>query len=212
MMNNRMKTKNKKVQTGRRDFLKKAFSSCAICCLATIKVDGNNGENLVKGNEEHKFLADSGMSLQEVYNFAYKQWYIPAMKNLKDQIGQDCFIEMLKKSTDKIYSRGIDTDKDYSQNTLFSFSEQIKKSCENWKDRLTFEVLRQDENLFEIKFTECLWTKTFREANAADIGYAGICYGDYGITKSFNPKLQLDRNKTLMQGHDCCHFKWSMKD
>lgn len=207
-----MKTKIKKVQTGRREFLKKAFSSCAICCLAAIKVDGNNMENLAKGNEEHKFLADSGMSLQEVYNFAYKQWYIPAMKNLKDQIGQDRFIEMLEKSTDKIYKTDIDINKDYSMNTLKAFAKKIITASENMKDRLTFQVVRQDENLFEIKYTECLWAKTFREANAADIGYTGICYGDYGITKSFNPKLQLDREKTLMQGHDCCHFKWSMKD
>ncbi len=207
-----MKTKIKNVQTGRRDFLKKAFSSCAICCLTAIKVYGNNKKNLVNGNEEHKFLADSGMSLQEVYNFAYNQWYIPAMKNLKDQIGQDRFIEMLKKSTDKIYEIEIDVNKDYSMNTLKTFAKKIITASENMKDRLTFQVVRQDENLFEIKYTECLWAKTFREANAADIGYAGICYGDYGITKSFNPKLQLDRNKTLMQGHDCCHFKWSMKD
>jgi len=59
---------------------------------------------------------------------------------------------------------------------------------------------------------ECLWAKTFREADAGDIGYAGCCYGDYGMTKSFNPKLKLERNKTLMQGHDCCHFKWSMNE
>jgi hypothetical protein len=41
-------------------------------------------------------MKDSGMSHQAVYSFAFKRWYIPAMKNLKDQIGQDRFLEMLK--------------------------------------------------------------------------------------------------------------------
>ncbi len=207
---NRTKTKINNIQSGRREFLIKAFSSCAICCLPTLKVDANDMVNPSRKNEEHKFMADSGMSLLEVYNFAYKQWYIPAMQNLMDQIGQARFIEMLKKSTDQIYNPETNEKKDYSQNTLSFFAERTEKACINWKDRLTSEVLKKDENLFEIKFTECLWAKTFREANAADIGYAGICYGDYAMTKAFNPKLKLDRNKTLMQGNDCCHFKWSM--
>jgi hypothetical protein len=211
-MMNRIKTKIKNVKSGRREFLIKALSSCAICCLSTIDVNGSERGNPFEENEEHKFLADSGMSLQEVYNFAYKLWYIPTIQNLKDQIGQDRFIEMLKISVDKIYNPKKDKNKDYSQNTLSFFAERTENACKKWNDRLSFEVLRKDENLFEIKFTECLWAKTFREANAADIGYAGICYGDYSMTKFFNPKLKLDRNKTLMQGHDCCHFKWSMED
>ena len=210
MMNNTMKTKIKNVQTGRRDFLIKAFSSCAICCLAAIKIDGNNTENLVKGNEEHKFLADSGMSIQEVYNFAFKQWYIPAMKYLMAQIGKEKFIELLKKSSEMIYERHKESEINYDERTLLAWSNNIKEACKNWSDRLTFEILNDDEEVFEIKFTECLWAKTFREANASEIGYAGVCYQDYGMTKEFNPKLKLDRKTTLMQGNDCCHFKWLM--
>ena len=62
-----------------------------------------------------------------------------------------------------------------------------------------------------MKFTECLWAKTFREADASEIGYAGVCYQDYPMTKTFNPNLKLIRETTLMQGHDCCNFKWSME-
>jgi hypothetical protein len=77
--------------------------------------------------------------------------------------------------------------------------------------QVTYGGVKQIDDEFEIKFTECLWAKTFREADAGDIGYAGCCYQDYAMTKAFNPKMELIREKTLMQGADCCHFKWRMK-
>ena len=132
------------------------------------------------------------------------------MKNLMEEIGREELLEMLKRSSDKIQTPDNTENIDYRERTLKVFAENIKKGCENWKDRLTYEVVKEDENEFEMKFTECLWAKTFREANASEIGYAGVCYQDYGMTKAFNPKLKLDRKTTLMQGNDCCHFKWLM--
>ena len=99
-------------------------------------------------------------------------------------------------------------DINYDERTLSVWSTNIIEGCENWSERLTFEVLNDSQNVFEIKFTECLWAKTFREADASEIGYAGVCYQDYPMTKAFNPNLKLIRDKTLMQGQDCCHFKW----
>ena len=198
-------------QHNRRQFILKTFSSCALCCLATSSVFASSNKlSLAEKDKEHKFLLDSEMTLKEVYNFAYKQWYIPAMKNLMAQIGKEKFIELLKKSSEMLYESNKESEINYNERTLLVWSNNIKEACKNWSDRLTFEILNDDEEVFEIKFTECLWAKTFREANASEIGYAGVCYQDYGMTKAFNPKLKLDRKTTLMQGNDCCHFKWFM--
>jgi hypothetical protein len=195
----------------RREFLKKTFSSCAFCCFASPIVFANGRINPVDNIQKHKFELNSGMSMQEVYNFAYKGSYIPAMKNLMKQIGKEKFLDMLKTSSEMLHVTGKDAAINYNERTLTAFSNNMKKGCENYKDRLTYEVLTDNMNVLEIKFTECLWAKTFREADAADIGYAGICYQDYPSAKAYNPKLTLIREKTLMQGNDCCHFKWVME-
>ena len=196
----------------RRQFITKTLSSCALCCLApSIAVASGKTLLPIESVEEHKFLADSGMSLQEVYDFTYKFWYIPAMKNLAEQIGKEKLLEFLKESSVMQHRRDNESEINDAERTLRAWSNSIKEGCENWSDRLTFEILRDDDNLFEIKFSECLWAKTFREAKAPEIGYAGVCYQDYGETKAFNPKLKLERNKTLMEGDDCCHFKWTME-
>ena len=58
----------------------------------------------------------------------------------------------------------------------------------------------------------CLVAKTFREADAADIGYAAICYADFSVANAFNPEIVLTRNKCLMNGDDCCLFEYDLDD
>jgi hypothetical protein len=77
-----------------------------------------------------------------------------------------------------------------------------------WQHALTTEIVEDEEKAFEIKVTECLWAKTFREAQASDIGYATICYQDYAMSQGFSPKLKMIRTKTLMQGHEYCNHRW----
>jgi hypothetical protein len=207
-----MKTKNNSPKPNRREFLLRSFSSCALCCMAATGLTAAKMKPVAfLSDDDHKFLQDSGMSIQQVYNFAYKGWYIPAMKNLMEEIGREKFLEMLRRSSDKIQTPVNKGNIDYKERTMKIFAEGIKKACENWKNRLTFKVISESENEFEMEFTECLWAKTFREAGAEDIGYAGCCHQDYASAKAFNPDLELVREKTLMQGGDCCHFKWKMK-
>jgi len=33
----------------------------------------------------------------------------------------------------------------------------------------------------------------------------------HGIFHGFNPKVKLDRPKTLMQGGDSCQFRWTLE-
>ena len=197
------------IKNGRRDFILKSFSSCALCCFAAPNLFGSDKKlHPIASDQQHKFESDSGMSNQDAYNFAFKEFYIPAMKNLMEQIGREKFLDMLKTSSEMSQLPDENADINYDERTLSVWSTNIIEGCENWSERLTFEVLNDSQNVFEIKFTECLWAKTFREADASEIGFAGVCYQDYPMTKAFNPNIKLIRDKTLMQGQDCCHFKW----
>lgn len=158
-------------ETSRRQFLFKSISTCALSCLGGAQLLANKNFS-ANGDDTKRFQQDSKMTLEQVYNFCYKRWYIPAMQNLMNQIGKEQFLEMLKKSSDMFYESSQKTDINYQERTLTVFANNTIKACENWKDRLTFEILNNSEELFEIRFTECLWAKTFREAKASDIGYA----------------------------------------
>ena len=200
------------IRNDRREFLRKTFSSCAFCCFAAPVAFGSDENNPFSLNQKHKFESDSGMTMQQVFNFAFKGNYIPVMKNLMKQIGKEKFIEMLKKSSEILYETKKDAEINYNERTLTAFADDLRKEAEGfYKLRATFEFLKSDEHFLETRTTECLWAKTFREANAAEIGFAAFCYQDYPWAKAYNPKLTFIRDKTLMQGDAYCNNKWVME-
>ncbi len=146
--------------------------------------------------DQNNFQKDSGMSYEQVFNFAYRDFLIPQLIATANQTGREKFVKMLKTATEKVYSRP-ETMKNINSNLPEQF----------WSNVLKQEILESppDSNVFKV--TECLWAKTFREAGAADIGYAMFCYGDYANGRLNN--LKLERETTLMEGHDCCYFKWT---
>ena len=64
------------------------------------------------------------------------------------------------------------------------------------------------ENSRSVKTVGCLFADTWRSWGASDVGYAYNCSTDFPTTKALSPKLRLERIKTLMQGDDCCDFKF----
>ena len=73
-----MKIEHNLLKPNRREFLLRSFSSCALCCMAASGLTAAKMKaDAFLSDEDHKFLQDSGMSMQQVYDFAFKQWYIP---------------------------------------------------------------------------------------------------------------------------------------
>jgi hypothetical protein len=58
----------------------------------------------------------------------------------------------------------------------------------------------------------CLWADVFKDLDATDLGKIMLCDTDFPSTKAFNPRLRLERTKTIMQGDDCCNFVYHWDD
>jgi hypothetical protein len=130
------------------------------------------------------------------------------LKWLGAEIGEDKILAHIKKwieNTNKIKETHLNYD-------MKKFAEVMKKPDTFYDHVTTYEIVEESEQSFEIKITECLWAKVFREANAPSIGYLYKCYPDNFKIKYFNPKLKLVRTKTLMQGDDCCDHRFILDD
>jgi hypothetical protein len=165
--------------------------------------------------DKHKFQADSGMTFEEVYEFAFKTNFIPTLKWLGDELQFDDFIETLKRARSKVAlqqgqgaaeSLPINDFAAYKGFVLTLWSDRL------WKHALTLDVTEETDEALEIKVTECLWAKTFRANGAADIGYAAICHPDFAHAQGFNPKISMTRTKCLMQGDVCCNHRWAWEE
>ena len=164
--------------------------------------------------EQHRFQADTNNTYEQLFNFTFKNWYIRYMKGLEVEIGKEKFLDMLKKVGWTLYQESTkknfrDLKKRDVESLIDNFWAPMQKS-RLWSHTIPVDIIKKSPSEGIIKMPECLVAKTFREADAADIGYAAICYADFSVANAFNPEITLTRNKCLMNGDDCCLFEYAL--
>ena len=161
-----------------------------------------SGTKSQEESEKHKFQNELSQTYEDAFRWRF-DYYTNIMQRFADYLSRDRLLELIQCAVDENNKR-IATDN--PEHSLASFVEYGKKAYENM---MTYEIIEETDKVYEMKVTECLWAKTFRDQNAADIGYATICHGDFSEARAYHPKLKLGRTKTLMQGHDCCNHRWT---
>jgi len=79
----------------------------------------------------------------------------------------------------------------------------------NYDKALTLEITEDTDKVFELRITECVWAKVYRDAGLGGrIGHAAVCNMDYYWPPAFNPDFKMVRDKTLMQGHEHCNHRY----
>jgi len=76
---------------------------------------------------------------------------------------------------------------------------------------LVFDIVESTDTVHELRVTECLWAQAWRDAGAGAEGFAAVCHGDYTFAKAFNPRIEMVRDKTLMQGDAYCNHRYLLK-
>ncbi len=202
-----------KPASGRRAFLQAALPGAAVLCLGgrCLLNAAQAQEAAPKAAAKHKFLEDAHINFAQIFGFAYANT-IPLWRGLEAEIGKDKLYATIKKINDAgakaemagmAKARGLSTLADYVKPFLNPNGLYAKV--------LTFDVVENTPKAVEFKVSECLWAKTFREAEAGDLGYVLVCDSDYAAAEGFNPKLRMIRTKTLMQGHDLCNHRYVLE-
>ena len=205
-----MNGRESRLLSGRRSFLKTVVPGGALLCIGgRCLLDAAQFEGKTKpAAQEHKFLEDSGMSFAEVFKRVHAN-RLPLMRGLEQEIGREKLHEMMKRIIDQnARTRAAESAKKAGKNDLATYTQDLRKPDRYWQNVLTFEIIEDTPQAFEVKVTECLWAKTYLDAGAAALGYILSCYGDYGSAEGFNPKMRMIRTKTLMQGNDCCNHRY----
>jgi hypothetical protein len=197
----------------RREFLRKAIPAGAVCagCPGLWKLDllaGVDGG----GQEVHKFLQDAGMTFEQAFQFAYSSTLVPYLRGFGKDMDPEEFLAQLKElSSERARAMFSGFARQVPNNDLATFTAPYVDPNSRNAQVLTIEIVESTEDVCEFRVTECLWTKTFIDAGAADLGLACICHPDYAAIEAFNPEYEMVRDKTLMEGHDCCNHRYRRK-
>jgi hypothetical protein len=191
--------------TPRRSFLA-AVSAAPICALAGCRLARAAAQAMPAEGSKNKFRDNSDMSFEQVFRFGFRP-FVGILRVLSAQPGYEHLLEVLPQVSSQLFAENTRRRKTVDR-SLETFVGYLRTPDRFWKNVLTTEIIEATPSAFAIKVTECLWARTFREVDAADIGYACICHPDFASATAFNPKLRMERTKTLMQGHDYCNHKW----
>ncbi len=158
----------------------------------------------------HSWTEKADVTWEEIFRLAYQKDLIPLLKELGGQLGREKFVEMLRQASDEVVRKKM-AGRPPAVRDLVTFAASMKNMPPIIQHALEAEIVEQSPEAFEYRVRKCLWAKVFRDEDAADIGYAMVCYPDYAVAKGLNPKLQLTRTKTLMQGADSCSLRYVME-
>ncbi len=161
--------------TNRRDFITKIVPACAITCLAGKAVFAS--PEIFGEQEKHMFDEEfRTLTHKQFFGLRYQE-FIGFARGLENELGNEETIELIKNIADKrMLQAGKNQAKQFGKNDLQSFVGQFKTG---YKNTLNKSIVEDNENAFELKVTECIWAKVFRDAKAEEFGFAHICYGDY---------------------------------
>jgi len=187
----------------RRRFLTVLGSAMPVCWVAAQAAAGQEQAP----QKKHKFEDKCGMSYEQMFHFAYSDGFIGLVTVLAKKAGGDKYLEVIKQANDELVTEGMKHRK-IDDRSLRAFTEYLRNQNDFWKHVVTAEIVEDSPNAVEVRVKECIWAHTFRKQKAADVGYACVCHPDFAYAKAFNPKMRMERTKTLMQGDEYCNHRW----
>lgn len=197
-------------EISRRQFFSHVMPACALTCLGTGKILGFSPSrwDSPAQEEKHKFDSpfDRPLTYRQFFSVHYGE-FIQLTKALEKEMGQEKLLDFLKKKTQaQLFNVGQQQAKRSSDNSFQTYITTFKDP--SYDKTLTKQIVEDTDKAFELKVKECIWVSVFLQAKTGEIGYAAVCYGDYAWAEGFNPKIKLIRDKTLMQGNDCCNHRY----
>jgi hypothetical protein len=204
-------TKQLKTALDRRRFLVQVVPACSFACLCAGRVCAEDAAktDVPATSGQHKFEVEfeqKTSSLQQVR--LQNRAYIEFIKTLQSELEEEELIRLLKINSANAGRQIGKRHATMSPDTTFqTFAAWFRPP--NYDKSLALEIIEDTEKVFELRVTECVWAKVYRDAGlGGEIGHAALCNMDYYWPPSFNKDFKMERSKTLMQGDDHCNHRY----
>lgn len=195
----------------RRRFLVQVVPACSLACLCAGRAgsDETADSPTPEATGQHKFEVEYEQmtSALKLVTQEYRS-LIEFINTLQGELEEDELVRLLEIYSADNGRRVGKRHAERSPDTSFaSFVANFRPP--NYDRTLTVEIVEDTGKVFALNVTECVWAKVFRDAGLGGrIGYATICNMDNYWPTAFNPAFKMERDKTLMQGHDCCNHRY----
>jgi hypothetical protein len=80
------------------------------------------------------------------------------------------------------------------------------------EDALKIEVLQANDTRFDFNVTRCRYAETYKEMGLGQIGPLLSCNRDGTFCQGYDPRIELERKQTIMEGASCCTFRYTFHE
>ena len=134
----------------------------------------------------------------------------PIIRAVARKIGWDEALSLLiEVNQDEAFERGKHTAHELGGTGI----DGLARDVEGWGrgGDWEMEVLERTESTYFFNVTRCPYFERYREMGMEKLGVALSCCRDEPFARGFNPRLELVRTKTIMEGADHCDFRYSLE-
>ena len=132
---------------------------------------------------------------------------IPLIRDLGEAFGRAAVIETVSRTIINIAeAQGRELARLMGGNT----AEDFKNALAFWTkdDALEIEMKESSAHTLCFNVTRCRYAEMYKALGASDLGAVFSCNRDAALIRGFNPGATMERNKTIMEGHPVCDFRY----
>jgi hypothetical protein len=140
------------------------------------------------------------------------QVLVPLVRNLQAELGEERANAIVRKALGDLYREY--GEKWWRTQGARNFGEKMASAFDMFAagDALSYEVVKQAPDAFEVNVTECRYARFYKEIGAPELGFLLTCSSDFPMTEGFGTDVQLTRTQTIMQGASHCDFRYALKE
>ncbi len=128
---------------------------------------------------------------------------------LAEEVGRARAVEILKKAVVRLAEAAgarFAEGRSGGRTDLLAYAEILPV----WQEggALEVELSVAEPGRLEFDVTRCRYAEMYRELGIPELGAVLSCNRDGAFCTGFNPAIDLTRTKTIMQGAECCNFRY----
>jgi hypothetical protein len=146
----------------------------------------------------------------------YMQWVksqtevlIPLLRHIRAELGEEkgnaLVYPVLREYMKKWVSEFASKESDDPIENFFKTSNMLEETFEGDVD---YDVLKNDDENFDLNVTRCRYAKLFRQLGEPELGAILVCEVDAHIADLSGSAVKLSRTDTLMKGGTHCPFRY----
>ena len=135
----------------------------------------------------------------------------PLIKAFMEELGSDKALMVVKRVIEPLaWESGNQLAIQMGGNSMHDFAKGMKTYWESG-GAYEKEELELSETKYDFNVKLCRYAEMYKELGLAELGFVISCGRDFEMIKGFNPRMTLVRTKTIMEGHDICDFRITLK-